>query len=57
MCATGGEGLLALWGCRVLAAAGGIFDAEGDEEIGDDGEAAGERGERRGATLPSFLPW
>ena len=38
----------------MLAAAGGSFGVDGDEEIGEDGEAAGERGEQRGTALPSF---
>ena len=29
------EQLLALWGCRVLAAAGEIFGVDGDEELGE----------------------
>ena len=38
----------------MLAAARGSFSVDGDEEIGEDEEAAGERGERRGTALPSF---
>ena len=41
--------------CPVLAAAGESFGVDGDEEIGEDGEAADKRGERRGTALPSFL--
>ncbi|XP_034919513.1 GDSL esterase/lipase EXL3-like [Populus alba] len=40
-----GGRLLALGGCRVLAAAGGSFDVDGDQEIGEDRKAAGERGD------------
>jgi hypothetical protein len=35
----------------------GSFGVDGDEEIGEDGEAAGERGEQRETTLPSFWSW
>jgi hypothetical protein len=35
----------------------GSFGVEGDEEIEEDGEAADERGEQRGTTLPSFWSW
>ena len=34
-----------------VEAAGGSFGAEGDEEVGEDGEATGEMGERGGTTL------